>query len=200
MSKKEGQAEAINAAVEKLKRIPLTERCVNLGLPGPENGAIKLLAFGYDMILDEENFNLTYADTGNPVKQSDHILVLHYLLCSVPLRKTEELITFRELPGGQFYWDPFLSRSVKPLCLGIGNDIAKLKKNLSQFNWEAVDKGDFGARIHLVGILNLTLLYYKGDEEFGPSANLLFDSVIKWVYNAEDVAVLTSQICLRLIA
>jgi hypothetical protein len=199
MPKESGYGEAICLAIEKLRNVDLDVRCANLGLSKPQNGILKLCAFGTDMILRLSDFQLFLADSGKPAKISDHILVLHYLLCDLPIHQTDELISFREMDSGMFYWEAFLSRSVRPLVKRIGNDLELLKTNLKRFDWKPVSLGDLGARIHAIGKVYVTLIYRLGDEEFPPSADLLFDAGIKRIYPTEDAAVLASRICLSLL-
>jgi hypothetical protein len=190
---------AVHAAVEKLWKIELAERCTGLGLPEPQDGFIKLRAFGTDMMLRLSDYQLILANSGQPEKISDRILVLHYLLCDLPISRMDELISFRHMDSGQFYLPAFLSRSVRPLAECIGNDLALLKKNLDRFDWEPVSLGDLGARIHAVGKVYVTLVYRLGDEEFPASADILFDAGIKRAFPTEDAAVLAGRICLGLI-
>ncbi len=199
MSKQLAQQEAIRLAVTKLEHVDLTTRCLSLGLSVPQHGTVGLLAFGMNLILHLPDFQLFRADTGEPAKSTDQILVLHYLLCDSPIVPTGELISFRGFPEGQFYWQPFLARTVNPLIRRIGNDLELLRKNLHRFDWEAVAIGDLGAQIHALGKLYMTLIYYRGDDEFSPTADVLFDACIKQVFVAEDVAVLASRICLGLL-
>ena len=198
MSEKSGYEATIRTAVEKLGKIELTDRCNRLGLPGPQDGIIKLRAFGTDMMLRLSDYQLILADSGQPAKISDRILVLHYLLCDLPIVGTDELISFRQMDSGQFYLPAFLSRSVRPLAERIGNDLAMLKRNLDRLDWEPVSLGDLGARIHAVGKVFVTLVYRLGDDEFPASADILFDANIKRVYSTEDAAVLASRICMGL--
>jgi hypothetical protein len=199
MSKKTGYEAAIAEAVEKLQNIDMESRCAKLGLPGPQQELLKFRAFGTDMILQLPGFQLVRADTGKPVKVSDRILVLHYLLCDFPIPGTDELISFRQLEGGLFYWKTFLSRSVWPLTQRIDNDLELLKRNLNRFDWQPAPLGDLGARIHSLGKVYVTLLYHLGDDEFPAAADLLFDASIRRVYRTEDVAVLASRLCLGLV-
>jgi hypothetical protein len=198
MSKQQAQLEAIRRAKEKLAGIELTSRCTELGLPSPQDGIVRFRAFGIDLTL-EQNFDLMETVAQKPAKLGDQILVLHYLLCDVPIQNTDELITFRDMPGGQFYWEPFLSRSIKPLLNCIGNHIDVLKKNLNRFDWQPFAAGDFAAKIHALGKINAYLVYHLGDEEFPAAAEMLFDSSIKRIYNSEDVAFLASRICIGLL-
>jgi hypothetical protein len=199
MSKQIAQQEALRLAIEKLEHVDLTARCSSLGLSAPENGIVRLRVFGTDMILQQSGLQLIKAETGGPAKLSDRILVLHYLLCESPISLAGELVSFRSFPEGQFYWQPFLSRTVKPLLGRIGNDLDLLRKHLQRFDWEEVSMGDFGARIHALGELYVTLVYHLGDDEFPPTADVLFDACITQVFVAEDVAVLASRICIGLL-
>jgi len=199
MSWEKAYEEAIRLAVERLRGVDIAGRCESLGLPGLRDGSVQMRAFGEDMRLLLPGFQLVFAGNEEPVKAGDRILVLHYLLCDLPVEEKGELISFRELTGGQFYWEPFRSRTVRPLVGKIGNDLELLKTNLNRFDWEPVSLGDLGARIHAVGKLHCTLVYRTGDEEFPPAADFLFDSSFKRVYNAEDAAVLAGRICLSLL-
>jgi hypothetical protein len=198
MSKQQAQLEAIRRAKEKLAGVDLASRCANLGLPSPQDGAVRCRAFGIDLTL-ERNLDLVETAARKPAKSGDQILVLHYLLCDTLIQNTGELITFRDMPGGQFYWEPFLSRSIKPLLNRIGNSIDVLKKNLNRFDWQPFTAGDFAAKIHALGKIDAYLVYHLGDEEFPPAAEILFDSSIRRIYNSEDVAFLASRICIGLL-
>ena len=165
----------------------------------PEDGILRLRALGKNMAQDLSDFSLVDTDAAKPVKTGDQLLVLHYLLCESAVIPTGKLISFRGYPEGQFYWQPFQARTVNPLLGRIGNNLELLKEHLSRFDWEPVAMGDFGTRIHIIGPLWLTLSYHLGDDEFPPSADVLFDACITQVFVAEDVAVLASRICLGLL-
>jgi len=201
MPKTSGYETAVRVAIEKLRTIDLVGRCARLGLPKPQDGLLEFRAFGTDMVLRQSDFQLFQAGTHTPARESDRILVLHYLLCDLPIPVAGELISFRQLDSGMFYWEAFLSRGVRPLVERIGNDPDTLKKNLDRFDWQPFSTGntDFGARIHAIGKVYLTLIYRPGDDQFPPAADLLFDASIKRVYPTEDVAVLAGRICLALL-
>ena len=198
MSKENGHKEAVKLAIEKLADVDFNKRCSRLGLPIPLNNTLSLKFLGADMILRMPDFQL-FREQNEPAKPGDRILLLHYLLNDLKIYETSELISFRQLPGGIFYYEPFLARSIRPMVNRFGNDIDLLKKNLNRYNWQPIDVGDFGARIHVFGKLYVTLLYRLGDEEFPPDAELLFDASIKHVLSTEDAAVLAGRVCLGLL-
>ena len=80
-----------------------------------------------------------------------------------------------------------------------GNDLGLRARNLSPYERQPFDGGDFGARNHAIGPLEVTLVYHCGDEEISPTAEVLFDACIKCVYTTEDVVRLASRICIGLL-
>ena len=201
MSKISAYQDVLNKAIIKLKKIDLTQKLVDLGLSKPKKNKLKIRAFGENFYLNLDEFEIKIDDKkkDNKIKISDKITILHYLLSDVPIIITGKLINFRDLSGGNFYWQPFLSRTINPLIKRIGNNLDLLKNNLNRFDWEKSDAGDFSAKIHIIGKIYIILVYFLGDEEFQPDANILFDDSIKNIFDTEDVAVLSSRICLSLL-
>lgn len=199
-NKQRAQAEAARRAAAALAGVELAGRCRLLGLAAPQgDGRLAMRLFGQDVLVVPPEFEVVAAGSGRGVSLGDRILALHYLQHDLPVAPAGLLITFRELPGGPFYFGPFCSRSVTPLVRRIGNDLDLLRRNLGRFDWQAVAMGDFAARIHAIGRIEATLVYHIGDDEMGPQAELLFDGCIKRVYCTEDVAVIGSRICLGLL-
>ena len=199
MSKQNAQKEAIRQAVEKLQPVDLQARCALLKLPAPESGQLALRAFGNEYILKTGTFELLVALTGSAAKEVDRILVLHLLLCEHPLTISDDLIPFRDFPGGAFYLEPFLSRSVRPLVERYGNQLEALQKAIRRFDFQPLEIGDFSARIHGLGCLTVTLVYRLGDDEFPPEAELFFNTPVRRAFCAEDAVVLASRICFGLL-
>jgi hypothetical protein len=190
---------AIERAVEKLKPIRLEGRCVSLGIPEPKDGRVDLRMFGADVLLDLDKWTLTLRSTAEPTSPSDLVLLLHYLSCDLPVNPTGELVSFRDFPGGQFYFASFQERTVKPLVERFGNDLDEVRARLERLDHQLTSHGDLGARIHAMGKLDVTLVYHVGDDEFPAGANVLFDSCVKRVFGAEDAAIMAGRICARLL-
>jgi hypothetical protein len=189
---------AVNA-VSVLQSIDIEKRCSILDIPLSEDGKIKISVLGNDLLISMDDYSAVIAETGTPAHPIERILALHYLMCNFPIVETGELISFSELSGGQFYLEPFRSRTVVLLEKNISNNIELLYERLARFKWEPVKLGDFGACIHAIGKIFITLVYRTGDEEFPPAAEILFDSSIKRVYNTDDVSALTGRMCVGLL-
>ncbi len=199
MSKQDGLNEAIKLASAQLAGIDIAGRCENLGLHKPQNEKIELKVFSENMIFDINDFSLIL-ENGKSAKPADLILLLHYFLSEFSVKETGELISFRELPSGKFYLDPFLSRTVNPLLQVINNNVEKLKNNLAKFDWEEIKMGDFAAKIHAFGNLYITVVYHCADDEFPASFDVFFDKCVKRAFTeTEDAVVMASRICIGLL-
>lgn len=199
MSKQDGINEAIKLAIANLAEKDLNESFQKLGFTNPEDGKVKLRMFDSDMIFDINDYSLIL-DSGKVAKPADHLLLLHYFQSDFNISETGELISFRDLPSGQFYIEPFLSRTVNPLIARIDNDIDTLKKHLSKFEWSEVNMGDFGAKVLAFGNLYITIVYQYGDDEFPASFDVYFDKCVKRAFTeTEDAVVMASRICIGLL-
>lgn len=199
MPQKEARQIAIDRAWEQLDMQKLRPRLEQMGLPPMEGDGLAFRAFGREMRLEPAGRRLIDTEKNGPPAQGHELLVLHYLLSEGPWPDEGEWLSFRNFPGGMFYWQPFLSRSLNPLVKRIGNDLDTLKENLNRFDWQPGELGDLSAYVHGLGKLSGYLVYRQGDEEFPPTADWLFHPTTRWVYNGEDAAYFAQSICLGLL-
>jgi hypothetical protein len=192
-------ADSIRRAAAQLAGVDLAARCGALGLPAPAaDGTLRFRMLGRTVELRPPDFIGVSVDPPGAMHEADRLLALHYLVCEKPVRPTGRWVTFREFPGGLFYWDPFVRRTAEPLVRAIGSDLALLGRRLSRFDWTPMDYGDLGARVHVVGRAEIGLVYRRGDAEFPPAADILFDESLLEVYGAEDAAEIAGRVCLCL--
>jgi Domain of unknown function (DUF3786) len=204
MPQKEARDEAIRRAKAALAADlgsgseSVAQRCSRLGLPEPADGFIEFPLFGSPARLELSTLALTEA-SGGERSQTDRILFYHYFSAKGAVAAGGELISFRDLRGGAFYWEPFRSRTCIPLASRYGKDLSGLRAALSRFDWSELELGDFGARIHGFGNLYLSLAAYAAEEGIEAEIIVLFDRAIKRVYQAEDAAAFASRICLAML-
>ncbi len=198
--KEAGLRQAAAHAAATLAGEDLAARAAGLGLdaPGPD-GTLVFRFLERILRVRPPDFAVADAADGKPVKAAEAALALHLLALPLPVAAGGEPIAFRELPSGPFYLGPFRSRSVVPLAAAVGNDLGRLRAALEGFDWAEVPHGDFAARIRVLGNLFLTLVYRRGDEEFPPAADLLFDPSARRLLDADTAATLASRLCLCLV-
>ncbi|MBM3254993.1 MAG: DUF3786 domain-containing protein [Candidatus Omnitrophica bacterium] len=105
------------------------------------------------------------------------ILILHYLASKIKglPPETKEWVSFKELSSGEQYYPAFRKRAIEPIIrkYGRNSEGADIILPLSVFEGVPV-----------------LVKFWRGDDEFGPEANMLFDKSIAKIFCTEDVAVL----------
>lgn len=178
-----------------LAGVDLRGRLVMLGVPFREigEGLLGFRLLDREIAIDGESALLSLPGGGAPAP-AERIIALRYLAAAVKARRTGELISFRDLPGGMFYYGPFTARAVAPLVRALGDDLALLRRGLAGLSWEPFDTADFGACIGVMGPVALYLLYWRGDDEFEARADYLLDASARRIFGAEEVAALASRV------
>jgi len=131
-----------------------------------------------------------------PIQQQ--ILYLHYL-CGAwspkGAKATGEWISFQEIPDGRFYMDAFQRRAKNPMVMTFGEkpDLL-LKVAMELYGAVPFNQGDVSVVVTALPLIPIALILWKGDEEFPPEGNILFDRSIIGVLSAEDVAWLSGMV------
>jgi hypothetical protein len=137
-------------------------------------------------------------ENGEEVFPPVHLLILHYLTRSREIDPTGDLISFRELDGGNVYYAAFEGRSIRIITQYFGDDAGKLLKAGEKMGAEPFDRGHASIRIHLFPRVPIYIVVWEGDDEMPASSNFLFDSTIRYQVHTEDVAVICSILASRL--
>jgi len=199
MSKVDAQIKAIQMAVDSLENVKFSERAEVLNLNYlSSDECFKIKMFGKSVLVSSD-YSMIYEKNGESLKYDEALILLHFLQNENPVEITGELISFRQLPGGMFYWEPFLSRTIRPMLKCLNGNLEKIKSTIDRFDWTPKTFGDFSAEINAFADLSVTLIFHFEDDEFPPDADILFDSSIKKLLPTEDVAVLAGKICFGLI-
>ncbi|NLC76280.1 MAG: DUF3786 domain-containing protein [Clostridia bacterium] len=129
------------------------------------------------------------------------LLTLHYLLAK-PVPPTGIWVSFKEIPGGTVYQTPFQNRTTGRLFGKLRNnpDLKPLVHACQKLSGEKITGGDMAFKFHLFPYIPLGLVCWKGDEEFPPSGNILFDHNANCFLATEDYAVLGEYLIEQLIA
>lgn len=128
----------------------------------------------------------------------EQILICHYLLNATGLPPSGELIAFRQVPDGHFYNDAFQRRARDPLLMTFGSDPDLLRDCAEDLGGTPVDAGDVGMAFRILPNITVQLVIWRGDDEFPPDANILFDANIRSDLPAEDIAVMSGMLVYRL--
>ena len=141
-------------------------------------------------------------DSDKEIKIKEKILIVHYLNNAKKEDLTEELIAYQEIPSARFYLSAFNARSRDPFIAAFGENPDKLPVAAQElFAAQMASMGDVSVTIQAFPKVPITLIIWRGDEEFPPNGTILFDSSIKDnLLSAEDISELVSIIVYPLIA
>jgi hypothetical protein len=193
--------EAFDLACKKLLKKDACSSCIKAGaqvVNRTEKGLnVEINFLNKTVSIDIPEFIFTFNST-DPVHIWEKILILHYLSnAGAPL--TGSLINYRQVKDGANYFSTFEKRSTMPFINSFGEETDSLIKVSKSLGFEEFNQGDVGIKINAFPFVPIYFIIWKGDEEFPPSGNILFDSSIENNLSAEDIAVLCQQIVIELI-
>jgi hypothetical protein len=127
--------------------------------------------------------------SGKTLTPQEQVLVLHYLSGARGKSLAGKWISYQEIPDGRFYMDAFIRRAKNPL-VGTFGEKPELLHDLavSAYGASSFDHGDVSVVFDAFPYVPLVFILWKGDDEFPPDGNILFDESVALVLSAEDTA------------
>lgn len=116
-------------------------------------------------------------------------LILRYLVHAQGVPPVGKEISYKDISGGQVYYPNFYGRCIQRLARMFGRDFPAFVKVMAALNGIKTGYGDISYRFQFLNNINITFILWKGDDEFPPSANILFDANVPYYFDAEDLAV-----------
>jgi len=159
-----------------------------------KNISIRLLSDEYSV--DLEFKQILSLSCNAPPKDYVSILILHYLkkkLGGLP-SVTGEWISFKQLEGGLGYYPAFKKRVIEPILRKYGLNPKAILELVERFGAKRIQAGDVGVLLEPFDGVPVLITLWRGNEEFGPEANILFDKSIKDIFYTEDVVILAEFI------
>jgi hypothetical protein len=162
-------------------------------LPFDGNGrCFRLRVMGVEHKAGFPEFSLKGPD-GNDVREGWKTILFLRFLCEgryVPAGGTQ--LSYREIPWGNVYYHNFEGRCLRRFAHTFGADIERYRRVMEAnpaLNAEKLEKSDAGYRFEFLSGLFMNVYLWAGDEEFPPSAQMLFDDNFPPAFTAEDIAV-----------
>jgi hypothetical protein len=196
--------ESLRLASEELKRANLHRlaRLAEVDISVSEDGmaSLRVPFFGIPHLVVVTNNDVEVRREEDPVEVPlpEKILICHYLLRASGDPPTGELITFRQIPDGHFYFDAFQRRARDPFVATFGRDPQLFEQCAQALGGRQAATGDVGMSFLVFPRIAIHLVIWKGDDEFPPEAAVLFDASIQNDLAVEDIAVLSGMLVYRL--
>ena len=129
----------------------------------------------------------------------DKILLLHYLLNAKTQTVNSREVGFKDIKSAALYFNLFENRCLRPLIKAFGAAPEILLERACALGCVKSDAGDCSIKLQVLPRVPITIVIWKGDEEFPATATILFDSTIDTYLSAEDIVVLCQRIVLQLL-
>ena len=159
-------------------------------IAGKKDLAVKFLADTYG--LNPKERAISSLSCNVPAKDFLKVLLLHYMTGTAkkPFVPSGEWVSFKDIEGGEIYYPAFREGAIKPLLRKYGSDPKGILGAAGRLGGKAVESGDAAVEFGAFEDMKVRVVLWKGDDEFGPEATMLFDKNITSVFTMEDIAVL----------
>ena len=176
-----------------------------LGAVRAEGNAWRLPVLESEFEIDLDAREVTIIDArGKPCGEPSmawRILALHYLIATMPTGAPQRLVSFESIPEARGYAKPYRDRVIGRLCSTVGRDRTTFGGAAEAIGGRAVPGGDLAMRFVVFPRLPVPVVWYAGDDEFPPGANVLFEDCVSGLFAVEDIVVtaerLVSRLCKR---
>ena len=141
---------------------------------------------GREFAVSHPDYALRALDGGGLPPLPTQTFLLRYLLESKRVEWSGEWKTFREMPWGEMYIKPYTGRVLTRAAFTFGTRVAAFRAAAEKMGAEAVKHGDAGFLFRLIGGYRMQILVWEGDDEFPPSAQILYSDNFAEGFAAED--------------
>ena len=114
------------------------------------------------------------------------MLIMRFLLEGRASVSSGRFLTYRELPWGEVYLRPFTGRCLTRAAFAFGPRLDAFRKALEGTPALPVKGGDAAFQLEVMPGYDVRLIVWEGDDEFPPSAQILFSDNFPQAFSAED--------------
>ena len=201
LSKQRNYQQTFDLACSSIQGMSLKERARKAGAnyekgDGGERITLHFFSEPYTIQFPQIDF---LSPSKKVVSLVTRILLLHYLIRADGNPLTGKWVAYKDIPGGLLYAGVFARRVTEPLQRRFGTSAKSFKEMGIRSGGELVEIGDASFILHAFPCVPLQYVLWEGDEEFPPSAQLLFDASVDHYLTLEDMVVLGQVTTGRLI-
>ena len=136
--------------------------------------------------------DISMAERDDEVPVATKIVLMHYLLTAGGLPVAGESVSFKELPGGTIYLEPFTNRVMRGFVGTFGKKVSSLVPAAEKLGGRAVKLGSAAVVLDMFPNLPLTYVIWEGDEELPANGTVLFDKTAQYYLPTEDLVVVAA--------
>ena len=146
--------------------------------------ALRLL--GREFAIAHPGYAIRALDGGAVPPLPTQTFLLRYLLEGKNIKWNGQWKTFREMPWGEMYIQPYTGRVLTRAAFTFGTRIDAFRKASEKMGAAKENHGDAGYEFELVPGYRMQILVWEGDEEFPPNAQVLYSDNFETGFAPED--------------
>lgn len=201
LPRQENYETAHRMAVDALAGQDFREQCRRAGaelVPASDALQARLKFLTRPLVVSWPSGEIT-SESGEEVPLWEKIITLHYLSHARGTSPSGNLVTYHDIPDGRLYHPNFVKRTAQLLLQAFGDNLSALvQAGLKLGGMERAGLGDYGVVIPALPRVSYVFVMWKGDQEFPPQINVVFDRNISDYLPAEDITVLANMIAVKL--
>ena len=179
---------------ERFAALDPQEAAARTGTPFAD-GAFCLTLLGHPYRITHPEFSIA-GEGGTALKSLPaQTFLMRWLLEGKQTAGSRDFLTFREMPWGELYIQPFTGRVLKRAAFSFGTRLEAFRAACTAMGGLPLQAGDAGFEFILLGNYRLRMLLWAGDDEFPPSAQLLYSANFVDGFAAEDRVVAGDLLC-----
>ncbi len=145
-----------------------------------------LRLLGRDFAIAHPGYAIRALDGGTVPPLPTQTFLLRYLLEGKNIKWNGQWKTFREMPWGEMYIQPYTGRVLTRAAFTFGTRVAAFRAACEKMGAVKLPHGDAGYQFELVPGYHMQLLVWEGDEEFPPNAQVLYSDNFETGFAPED--------------
>ena len=179
---------------ERFAALDPQEAAARTGTPF-ENGAFRITLLGHPYRITHPEFSIS-GEGGTVLKSLPaQTFLMRWLLEGKQTAGSRDFLTFREMPWGELYIQPFTGRVLQRAAFSFGTRLEAFRAACTAMGGLPLQASDAGFEFTLLGNYRLRMLLWAGDDEFPPSAQLLYSANFVDGFAAEDRVVAGDLLC-----
>jgi hypothetical protein len=164
------------------------------GCTRDDHGNLRLVFLGKEYLVSPQDFRVRLATDGEEPSSFISSLVLTYLANADGTPPSGQWIGFRDLPDGMFYVQAFQGYSGGRLARELKGGVQVFRRAAEALRGSPIAMGSAGYAFEVLPQVPMAVVYWDGDEDFAPQAQILFDRTTSRYMPTDGLAILGSQL------
>ncbi len=166
---------------------------------GDEHGLFQLTMWEKEVIVATQDFIAKDAKTQQPLDILSQAFIAYYFHNAKHYVPERGWISFSKIPDGKFYNSAHKEQTSKKLLLSFGNDYQAFEEAAKKVGGKLAPFDTTAYQFQVFPKVALLAVLWKGDEDFPPSYQILFNHDAIYHLNSEAYAILSSMLTKRII-